>query len=94
MRVWALDNHVARRIHKYARRVTRVQLHKPDNNWDVVGNAAIRHRNCAVGLEEVDGAAVVVRESGGFGLKRRVGIGERNEVLADQPLDIFRVWEG
>ena len=79
----ALDHHIASRIHKYERRMARVSLHEPDDDGDVVCNILKHHRNCAIGLEKVDGAAVVVGKRGSFGLERGVGIGEREEVLTD-----------
>lgn len=90
-RVGALDDHIAGGIDENQRRVARVSLHEPDNDGDVVGDALKRHRNGAVGLEEVDGAAVVVGEYGGFGLQRRVGFGEVQQVLAYVPLHVLRV---
>lgn len=86
-----LDDHVARGIDKHERRVVRIRLHEPDDHRDVVGDGVEGHRDCAVGLEEVDGAAVVVGEYGGFGLQRRVGLGELEEMLPDVPLDSFGV---
>ncbi|PON78154.1 hypothetical protein PanWU01x14_021360 [Parasponia andersonii] len=94
MRMRALDDHVARGVDVDARRVARVGLHEPNDNGDVVGDALERHGDSAVGLEEVNGAAVVVGEGGGFGLERRVGGGEGDQVLADQPFGVLRVREG
>lgn len=92
--VGALDDHVARGIHVDAGRVAGVGLHEPDDHGDVVSDALERHGDGAVGLEEVDGAAVVVREGGRFGLERREGGGERHQVLADEPLGILGVRDG
>lgn len=94
MRVRALDDHVARGVDVDARRVARVGLHEPKDNGDVVSDALKGHGDGAIGLEEVDGAAVVVGEGGGFGLQRRVGAGEGDQMLADQPLGVLRVREG
>ena len=94
MRVRALDDHVPRGIDIDARRVARVGLHEPNNNGDVVSDALKRHRDGALGLEDVDGTAIVVCEGGGFGLERRVGGGEGDQMLADQPLGVLRVREG
>lgn len=67
------DDHIARGVHVHKRWMTRVSLHKPDDNRDVVSDVLVHHRNCAVRLEEVDGTAVVVCESGSFRVERRVG---------------------
>ena len=75
MRVRALDDHVARGVDVDARRVAGVGLHEPDYDRDVVGDGLEGNRDGAFGLEEVDGAAVVVGEGGGFGVERRVGGG-------------------
>lgn len=53
-----------------------VGLHQPDDDRNVVGDALKTHGNGAVGLEEIDGAAVVVGEGGGLGLQRRVSLSE------------------
>lgn len=71
--------------------MTRISLHKPYNDGDVVSDVLKDHRNCTVGLKEVDGASVVVGEGSGFGLERGVGFGEREKVLTDEPFDVFRV---
>lgn len=90
----ALDHHIASRIHEDERRMARVGLHEPDDDRYVVSNILKYHRNCAVRLEKVDGAAVVVGKRGGFRLERGVGFGEREEVLTDEPLHVFRVRKG
>lgn len=94
--VWMgpLDDHVSRGVDVDAGRVARVGLHEPDNDGDVVGDALEGHGDRAVGLKEVDGAAIVVDESGGLGLERRVGGTEGDQLLADQPLGVLRVWQG
>lgn len=74
--------------------MTRVSLHEPDHDGDIVGDVLKHHRNCAFGLEEVDGASVVVGEDCGFGLERGIGFGERDEMLTDEPFDIFGVGKG
>lgn len=89
--VGALDNHVARGIDEYQRRVVGVRIHQPDDDRDVVGDAVEIHRDGAVGLEEIDGAAVVVGEGGGLGLQRRVGFSELHQMLPDVPLHPLRV---
>lgn len=73
--------------------MTRVRFHKPDNNWDVVGDGLVGHGDRTVGLEEIDGAAVVVSVGGGFGFERREGGEEREEVLTDKPFGVFGVRE-
>lgn len=90
----AFDDHVARGIHVDNGRVTRVRFDEPDYDGDVVSDALVRHGDGTVGLEEVDGAAIVVGKSGGFGLEGRVAGGEGKEVLADQPFGVFGVREG
>lgn len=85
----ALDDHVARGIDVDTGRVAGVGFHEPDDDGDVVGDALEGHGDGAVGLEEVDGAAVVVGESGGFGFERREGGCEGNEVLADEPFGVL-----
>lgn len=94
MRVRALDDHVARGVDVDAGRVAGVGLHEPDDDGDVVGDALEGHGDGAVGLEEVDGAAVVVGEGGGLGLEGGEGGGEGDQVLADQPFGVLRVREG
>ena len=94
VRVGALDDHVARGVNVDAGRVARVRFHEPDENGDVVSDALKRHRDCAVGLEEIDGAAIVVCEGGGFRLKGGVRGGDGDEVLPDQPLCVFGVRQG
>lgn len=74
--VGALDDHVASGVDEDQRRVVGVGLHQPDNNRNVVGDALEIHRNGAVGLEEIDGPAIVVGEGGGLGLQRRVRFSE------------------
>lgn len=88
-----LDDHVASRVDIDERRVARIGLHEPESDGDVVGDAMEEHGDGAVGLEEVDGAAIVVGVGGGFGLEAGVGFGERDQVLADQPFYIFGVGE-
>lgn len=72
VRVGALDNHVAGRVDIDARRMARVGLHEPYDDGDVVGDALKGHRDGAIGLEEVDGAAIVMGEGGGLRRKRGV----------------------
>lgn len=69
----AFDNHIPCRVDEDQRGVVGVGLHQPYDNGDVVGDSLVRHRDGAVGLEEIDGAAVVVGEYGGLRLKRRIG---------------------
>lgn len=90
--VGALDDHVAGGVDVDQRGVLGVRLHEPEDDGDVVGDALEDHGEGAVGLEEGDGAAVVVGVDGGFGLEAGVGLGDGDEVLADQPLDVF--WVG
>lgn len=89
--VGALDDHVARGVDEDEGGVAGVGLHEPDDDGDVVGDALKRHRNGAVGLEEVDGAAVVVGEDGGLGLEGREGLHQLHQVLPDVPLHVLRV---
>lgn len=79
----AFDDHIACRVNVYERRVSRVRFHEPDDYGDVVGDALERHGNSAVGLEEIDGAAIVVSEGSGFRVERRVSGEERDEMLTD-----------
>lgn len=92
-RVGAFDDHVTSGVDVDQGRVFGVRLHKPEDDGDVVGDALVEHGEGAVGLEEGDGAAVVVGVGGGLGLEAGIGIGEGDEVLADEPLDVFRVRE-
>lgn len=94
MSVGAFDDHVSGGVNVDARWVARVRLHEPDDDGDVVGDGLVGHRDGSDGLEEVDGAAVVVGEGGGFGFQGREGGGESNEVLADEPLCVLRVGDG
>lgn len=71
-----LDDHVASGIDEDQRRVVGVGLHQPDDDRDVVGDALKIHGNGADGLEEIDGAAVIVGEGGGLGLQGRVSLSE------------------
>lgn len=93
MRVRALDDHVASGVDVDARGVARIGLHEPDDNGDVVGDIKVEHGDGAVRLKEVDGAAIVVGVGGGLGLEAGVVFGEGEEVLADEPFDVFSVWE-
>lgn len=70
MGVGSFDDHVARGVHVDARRLAGVRLHEPDDDGDVVSDALERHGDGAVGLEEVDGSAVVVGEGRGFRVQR------------------------
>lgn len=63
-----LDDHVASRIHKDQRRVTRVGFHEPDDNGDIIGHALEHHGDGAVDLKEIDSTAIVVGEGAGLGL--------------------------
>lgn len=94
IRVRTFDNHVARGVHVNARRVARVRFHEPNHHRDVVSNALKRHRNCAVGLEEINGTTVVVSKRRRFGLERRKRGCESDEVLTDEPLGVFGVRDG
>ena len=94
MRVRPLDDHIALGIHVDAGRVARVGLHEPNDNGDVVSHSLKRHRDGAFGLEEIDGATIVVGEGRGLGLEGRVGGGEGDQMLADEPFGILRVREG
>ncbi|GMN33120.1 hypothetical protein TIFTF001_041839 [Ficus carica] len=58
-------------------------LHEPYDDGDVVGDAVEGDGDGAVGLEEVDGADVVVGEGGGLGLEGGEGGGEGDKVLAE-----------
>lgn len=71
-----------------------VRLHEPDLDRDVVSDVLENHRNSPLGLEEIDGAAIVVGEGGGLDLQRRVGLRKSEEVLPDVPLDVFDVRQG
>lgn len=83
MRVRPLDNHITRGIHIDIRWVAGVGLHEPDDDRNVVSDPLKWHGNGAVGLEEVDGTTIVVREGSGFGFERRVSADEGEKVLAD-----------
>lgn len=71
-----------------------IRLHEPDLDRDVVGDVLEDHRNSSIGLEEIDGAAIVVGEGGGLDLQRLVGLRKTEEVLPDEPLDVFDVRQG
>lgn len=94
MRMGALDDHIPSWVHINTRRVPRIRLHEPNNDRNVVGNALEGHGDGAIGLKKVNGAAIVVRESCSTRDQRREGGGERDQVLADQPLGVFGVGEG
>ena len=94
MRVRALDDHIPSGVHVDARGMAGVGLHEPDDNGDVVRDVKVEHGDGAVGLEEVNGVAVVMGVGGGLGLEAGEGFGEGEEVLADQPFDVFGVGEG
>ena len=93
MRMGALDDHIPSWVHVNARGVPRIRLHEPNNNRNVVGNTLEGHGNGAVGLQKVDGSAIVMRESCSTRDQRREGGGEGDQVLADQPLGVFGVGE-
>ena len=94
MRMRTLDDHIPSWVHVNTRGVSRIRLHEPNNNRNVVGNALEGHGNGSIGLKKVDGAAIVVRESCSTRDQGREGSGEGDQVLADQPLGVFRVGEG
>lgn len=79
----AFDNHIGSGGYQYERRVARVRFHEPDEDGDVVGDAVVDHRNGAVGVEEINGTAVVVSEGVGLDTERRVGIVKSEQVLPD-----------
>lgn len=83
MRMGSFDDHVARGIDIDGGGVTRVRFHEPDNDGDVVSDALERHGDGALGLEEVNGSAVVMGKSGGLGFEGRVVGDEGNELLTD-----------
>ena len=93
-RMGSFDDHVARGIDVNTRRVTRVRFDKPDDDRDVISDRFESHRNGAVCLEKIDGAAVVVSEGSSFGFERRESGGEGEEVLTDEPFGVFGVREG
>ncbi|TYK15796.1 hypothetical protein E5676_scaffold35G003000 [Cucumis melo var. makuwa] len=94
MRMRAFDDHIPSWVHVNTRGVSRIRLHEPNNNRNVVGNALKRHGNSSIGLEKVDGAAIVVSETRSTRDQRGEGGGESHQVLADQPLGVFRVGKG
>lgn len=51
----------------------------------------VDHGNSTIGLEEINGTAIVVSEDGSLRLKRRVCIGESEEVLTNKPFNVFAV---
>ena len=63
MRMMAFNDHISSWIHVNARRMSRIRLHEPNNDRNIVGHALEGHGNGAVGLQKIDGAAIVVRES-------------------------------
>lgn len=93
-RMGSFDDHVARGIDVNTRRVTRVRFDEPDYNRDVICDRFESHRNGAVCLEKIDGAAVVVSEGSSFGFEGRESGGQGDEVLTDEPFGVFRVREG
>jgi hypothetical protein len=91
--VVGLDEHVAGRGEEDERRGARVGLGEPEDDGEVVNGARVGDGDGAVGLEQVRGAAVVVGEEGRPGVEGGEGVGEGDEVVADQPLDVLRVGE-
>lgn len=89
MGMGTLDDHVPGRVHIDTWWVSRVGLHEPYDNWDIVRDSLKGHRYCSFGLEEIDGAAIVVGKSSGFRFERRIGCGERDEVLTDEPFCVL-----
>lgn len=94
MRMGALDDHIPSWVHVNTRRVARVRLHEPNDDGNVIGDALEGHGDGAVGLQKVDGAAIVVGESCSTRNQGGVGGREGDQVLADQPLGFFGVGEG
>lgn len=92
-RVVGLDEHVAGGGEEDEGRGARVGLGQPDDGGQVVGGPGVVDGDGAVGLEQVRGAAVVVGEEGSLGVERGEGVGEGDEVVADEPFDILRVGE-
>lgn len=93
MRVWAFDDHISGGVEENERWVTRVGIDEPDNEGDIVSNTLVGHGDGALSLKEINRAAIVVGEDGGFGFERGVGGDESDEVLADEPLGVFVVRE-
>lgn len=89
--VVGLDDHVSGRREEDERRGARVGLGQPDDGGEVVGGTGVVDGDGAVGLEEVSGAAVVVGEEGGLGMEGGEGLGQRHQVVADEPLDVLGV---
>lgn len=93
VRVGALDDHVASRVHEGARRVARVGLQEPDDDGDVVGYGSKRDGDGPIGAEEAGGATVVVREGAYFGPEGWEFLEKGEDVLSDRPLHVFGVGE-
>jgi hypothetical protein len=87
------DHHVSRRIQIDKGRGTGVRLWEPDHGRDIIDDAGEDDGEGAISLEEGGAAAVVVGEKRRFGVERREGLDEGNEMVANQPLDIFGVGE-
>lgn len=92
--VVGFDEHVGGGIEEDGGRGEGVAVDEPDGCRDVVDDVGEDDGDGAVGLEEIDGAAVVVCEGGGLGVERREGFEEEEEVLPDEEFCFFGVGEG
>jgi hypothetical protein len=90
--IW-LDHHVSGRIEIDQRRRAGIWLGEPDHGRDIIEDAREEDGKGTVGLEERGATTVVVSKKRGFGVERREGLDEGNEVVANQPLDVFGVGE-
>lgn len=88
------DDHIDGGIEEDGGRGIGIAVDEPDGGGDVVDDVGEDDGDRAVGLEEVDGAAVVVGEGGGLGVEGGKGFEEEEEVLPDEEFGFFGVGEG
>lgn len=88
-----LDHHVSGGIQINQGRGAGVRLGQPDHGRDIINNAGEEDGEGAICLEEGGAATIVVGEESRFGVERREGLDEGNEMVANQPLDVFGVGE-
>lgn len=93
MSVGALDDHVLGGGDEDAGAGFRVSFEEPDGNGDVVGNAMEDHGDGALGLQQMDGGAVVMHEGGRPGAQAREVVRQVEQVLPDEQLHVLVVGE-
>lgn len=89
--VGAFDDHVASGVDVNEGRVVGERVEEPNDDGDVVGMVLEGHGDSAIGLEESDGAAIVVGEGSGFRGEGGEFGDEGYKLVADEPFEVLRV---